>query len=271
VNAVTEIAAGGGVSVARVSIRAETPRWSEPEASPGYRLVFVRRGIFRARVGGHVLLAEPAVAYAGGPGVEQSIAHRVGADDACTAVTLSAALMSGLLPRERPLGTSVPVTGDVAVAHRLLVARACLGADSLELAERAIRLASALLAPRSPAAAAARRPATRAARLKLAESARELLAADPSLSGLAVIARRVGCSPHHLSRVFHAETGVTLTRYRTRLRILEALEAIEAGEPDLAALAARLGFADHAHLTRTMRQECGRAPRELRRLLAGPN
>ncbi|HMH90485.1 MAG TPA: hypothetical protein VK586_05305, partial [Streptosporangiaceae bacterium] len=88
--AVTEIAAGGGVSVAQVSIRAETPRWSEPEAPPGYRLVFVRRGTFRARVGGHVLLAEPAVAYAGGPGVEQSIAHRVGAEDACTAVTLSA-------------------------------------------------------------------------------------------------------------------------------------------------------------------------------------
>ena len=52
---------------------------------------------------------------------------------------------------------------------------------------------------------------------------------------------------------------MTLTRYRNRLRVLQALEAIEAGEPDLAAHAARLGFADHAHLTRTMRQECGRA------------
>ena len=269
-NTVTEIAAGGGVSVARVSIRAETPRWSEPEAPPGYRLVFVRRGAFRARVGGHVLLAEPAVAYAGGPGVEQSIAHRVGADDACTAVTLSAALMSGLVPSERPLGTALAVTGDVAVAHRLLVARARQGADPLELAERAIGLVSTLLAPSSPATTA-RRPATRAARMKLAESARELLAADTGMSGLADIARRVGCSPHHLSRVFRAETGVTLSRYRNRLRVLHALEAIEAGEPDLAALAARLGFADHAHLTRTMRQQCGHAPRDLRRLLAGPN
>lgn len=268
---VTEIAAGGGVSVAQVSIRAQTPRWSEPEAPPGYRLVFVRRGTFRARVGGHALLAEPAVAYAGGPGVAQSIAHRVGADDVCTAVTLGPELMSGLVPGDRPLGTSVPVTGAVAVAHRLLVARARRGADALELAERATGLAAALLAARSPAPAAAGRPATRAARRKLAESARELLAADPGRSGLAVIARHAGCSPHHLSRVFRAETGLTLTRYRNRVRVLLALEAIEAGEPDLAALAARLGFADHAHLTRTVRLECGRSPRDLRRLLAGPN
>jgi AraC-like DNA-binding protein len=63
---------------------------------------------------------------------------------------------------------------------------------------------------------------------------------------------------------------MTLTRYRHRILVLAALDAIEAGERDLAGLAARLGFADHAHLTRTVRQECGHAPRDLRRLLAGP-
>jgi AraC-like DNA-binding protein len=271
VKVVTEVAAGGGVSVAQVSIRAQAPRWSEPEVPPGYRLVFVRRGTFRARVGGHVLLAEPAVAYAGGPGVAQSIAHRVGADDAVTAVTLAPDLVSGLVLPGGPLGTSLPVTGAVAVAHRLLVARARRGADALELAERATGLAGALLAARFPAPAAAGRPATRAARRKLAESARELLTADPGRTGLAVLARHAGCSPHHLSRVFRAETGMTLTRYRNRVRVLQALDALEAGEPDLAALAARLGFADHAHLTRTVRDECGRPPRELRRLLAATN
>jgi AraC-like DNA-binding protein len=273
VQVVTQIAAGGGVSVGQVTIRAETPRWSEPQVPAGYRLVFVRRGVFRARVGRHLLLADPAVAYAGGPGVEQSIAHRVGADDTCTTVLLSASLMAGLATPDRKLGTSVPVTGQVAVAHRLLAARARQHADSFELAERAVRLAGALLAPPSPApaTAAARHPATRAGRRRLAESARELLTADPAGPGLADLARCVGCSPHHLSRVFRQETGVTLTRYRNRIRVLGALEAIEAGEHDLAALAARLGFADHAHLTRTMRQECGRTPRDLRQLLAGPN
>jgi hypothetical protein len=73
---VTQIAAGAGVSVQLVSIRAGSARWWEPERPAGYRLMLVRQGVFRARVGGHVLLADPAAGYAGGPGVEQSIAHR---------------------------------------------------------------------------------------------------------------------------------------------------------------------------------------------------
>lgn len=284
---VTQVAAGrplsemGGVSVERLVIRAETPRWTAPEVSPGYRLTFVRQGIFRARVGGHVLLADPALAYAGGPGLEQSIAHRVGAQDICTSVRLPAELLAGLVPADRPLGASVPVSGAVAVAERLLVARARQQADSFELAERATRLAASLLAPvtlagETPASGASmpdgvRRLATAAAQRRLADDAREVLAAAPARLGLADLARCVGCSPHHLSRVFHRETGMTLTRYRRRILVLAALDEIEAGERDLAGLAARLGFADHAHLTRTVRLECGRPPRDLRRLLAGRN
>jgi AraC-like DNA-binding protein len=271
VRVVTQIGAGPGVSVEQISIRAETPRWSKPEMPAGYRLVFVRQGVFRARVGGQELLADPAIAYAGSPRLEQSIAHRVGVADTYTSVMLSEGLMAGLAPRGRPLSTAVPVTGEVAVAHRLLVARARRHGDSFELAERATRLAGLLLAPRSPAGSAARRPATAISRRRLAEAAREFLAADPGRSSLTGIARNVGCSPHHLSRVFHRETGMTLTRYRSRLRMLLALDAMEAGEQDLSALAARLGFADHAHLTRTVRRECGLAPRDLRRLLAESN
>jgi AraC-like DNA-binding protein len=271
VRVVTQIAAGPGVSVEQVSIRAETPWWSEPESPAGYRLVLVRRGIFRARVGGRELLTDPAIAYAGSPRLEQSIAHRVGVADTYTSVLLSEGLMAGLAPPGRALSTAVPVTGDVAVAHRLLVARARRSADSFEVAERATRLAGLLLAPHAPAGAAARRPATAASRRRLAEAARELLAADPGWSSLAGIASRVGCSPHHLSRVFHRETGMTLTRYRNRLRVLRALDALEAGEKDLSALAATLGFADHAHLTRTVTSECGHPPRDLRRWLAESN
>jgi AraC-like DNA-binding protein len=256
------------VSVEQVVIRAQTPRWSEPEAPAGYRLMFVRRGVFRARVGGHVLLADPALAYAGGPGVEQTIAHRVGARDVCTSVRLSSELLAGLAPTGHPLGASAPVSGAVAVAERLLVMRARQQADGFELAERATRLAAALLTPCSPAAPDARRPATVAAQRRLVDAAREALAADPAGPGLADLARRAGCSPHHLSRVFHRETGMTLSRYRCRILVLAALDAIEEGERDLTGLATRLGFADHAHLTRTVRQECGRTPRDLRQLLA---
>ena len=52
---------------------------------------------------------------------------------------------------------------------------------------------------------------------------------------------------------------MTLTAYRNRVRVLRALDAIEDGHRDLAGLAADLGFADHAHLTRAVARR--RSPR----------
>ncbi|HZA84807.1 MAG TPA: hypothetical protein VFC13_25580 [Actinomycetes bacterium] len=40
-------------------------------------------------------------------------------------------------------------------------------------------------------------------------------------------------------------------------------------EPNLARLAADLGLSNHAHLTRTVRQQLGQTPAQLRRLLRG--
>jgi AraC-like DNA-binding protein len=61
---------------------------------------------------------------------------------------------------------------------------------------------------------------------------------------------------------------VTLSRYRIRLRASAALERLAAGQRSLATLAADLGFADQAHLTRTLRAETGLPPGRLRALLA---
>ncbi|MCK2218525.1 AraC family transcriptional regulator [Actinomadura sp. ATCC 31491] len=276
----TVIAAGDGFAVRRVTMRATTPAWTDPDMSPGYHVVLVRAGVFRARVGGDVLLAEPATAYVGDPGRERSIAHAAGRRDAWTAISLAEEAMHELTGGARPAG-AFPVTGRLAVRHRALVAGARRPADGFELAERTARLVGDLLreAPGGGPARAgggaerpggrAERPGGRAERAAgLVEGARELLALDPRDLGLREVARRVGCSPYHLSRVFHRETGMTLSRYRNRMRVLLALDAIEDGHRDLAGLAAELGFADHAHLTRTVRRECGHPPRELRRLLA---
>lgn len=74
-------------------------------------------------------------------------------------------------------------------------------------------------------------------------------------------------SPFSLSRAFTAEMGVSLTRYRNRVRVARALDRLEHGENNFAVLAADLGFADQAHLCRTVRQHLGRTPTALRRLL----
>jgi AraC-like DNA-binding protein len=112
-----------------------------------------------------------------------------------------------------------------------------------------------------------RRPATREAHCALADGAREALAADPDRS-LPDLAEQLAVSPHHLSRVFHAVTGHTISRQRLRLRVRNALEQLAGGERDLARLAAELGFADQSHLCRVMRDEAGHPPSALRRDLA---
>ena len=75
-------------------------------------------------------------------------------------------------------------------------------------------------------------------------------------------------SAQHLSRVFRAEVGVSISTYRRRLRLRAALERI--GEGGLARVAADAGFADHAHLTREMRALLGTTPSALEREIAGP-
>ncbi|HEY9264818.1 MAG TPA: helix-turn-helix domain-containing protein, partial [Mycobacterium sp.] len=50
-----------------------------------------------------------------------------------------------------------------------------------------------------------------------------------------------------------------------------ALDGLRAGDGTVADVAARLGFADQAHLTRTMREHVGHPPAAVRRMLAdGP-
>jgi AraC-like DNA-binding protein len=101
---------------------------------------------------------------------------------------------------------------------------------------------------------------------RLADGTKQILSCDPGAS-LHQLARRQSVSSHHLSRVFHACTGKTVSAYRNQLRVREALERLADGERSLTGLASDLGFADHAHLTRTIRREAGAVPSALRRLL----
>ncbi len=69
----------------------------------------------------------------------------------------------------------------------------------------------------------------------------------PDAGGLLPLAGALAVSPYRLSRAFSAELGVSLTRYRNRIRVAWALDRLEQGAPSLADLAAELGFADQAH------------------------
>lgn len=259
----TRIASAEDVTVDDLRIVERTRAWTTPEHTPGHQLVFVRRGAFRLRLRRAETTVDPVSAFVGRPGDEQSIAHRPGREDACTVISLGPRLAAEVLPRLPP--TTVRTSGRVDMAHRALLARARQGADGFELAERVVRLAGALL--RDPTRTPARdgTPAHR----RLADAAREVLVADPAFDGLDRLARLLGVSRSHLSRVFHSETGETLTRFRRRLRVRAALDRLADGHRDLAGLAADLGFSDHAHLTRAVRAEVGEPPSQVRRFLAG--
>jgi AraC-like DNA-binding protein len=197
---------------------------------------------------------DPTVAYLGAPGEEERFAHPSGGDD-CTSITFEPSLLG--LPAE---ASTVYVDARVDLAHRRLVAAARGGDLDYALTEELLRLV-----------AAAGRVATRprpAADRALVAAARAAITEDvPEADGLCALAALLGVSPYRLSRVFSREMGVSLTHYRNGVRVSRAMDRIAAGAPGLADLAAQLGFADQAHLTRTVRAHLGHTPTSLRRLL----
>jgi AraC family transcriptional regulator len=109
------------------------------------------------------------------------------------------------------------------------------------------------------------RDSTRKAHRDLVDATRIVLARRfrDKLS-LAELARAVFSSPFHLARIFRRETGLSLHRQLTRLRLHHALEHLADGKPDLTMLALDLGFSSHAHFSNAFRREFGSAPSQLR-------
>ncbi|TDD65580.1 AraC family transcriptional regulator [Actinomadura darangshiensis] len=243
----TTVAETDDFAVHAVRCAEHGPGWSEPEPFTGHQVVLVRAGRFRMRSRHGRVVIDRTLGYAQAADEEGQFAHPAGGD-VCTAITLSPSLW------RRPSGT-VRVGARADVAHRLLL-RA--GPDvTYEAAERLLSLLVHL---------ALDEPGGR--RRALVDEAREAITGrHPQAAGLISLARLLEVSPSHLSRTFQRETGMSVTRYRNRIRVARALDRIEQGERDLSGLAADLGFADHAHLTRTVKAETGRPPAALRRLL----
>jgi len=85
---------------------------------------------------------------------------------------------------------------------------------------------------------------------------------------LAALAAEAVLSPSRFTHCFKAITGLALRPYVRWLRLAQALAFIAEGEP-LTHAAHRAGFADGAHLTRTMQRHFGVAPRDMVASLRG--
>lgn len=267
--ATVDIAATPGYTISAVSCDDDHRGWSEVESAQVYRMVLVRRGRFRRRGANGASDLDRTLGYLGTPGEAEQFAHPHGGD-VCTSVSVQPSVWAQLVGHEGRLARStLYVTARLELAHRRLLATAARGEPDDALAE-VLTLLTAAVGQLVHGRTALTQPSAPGDRALVSAAREAIIARHPAAARLPSLAELLGVSPFRLSRAFPRELGVSVTRYRNRIRVAEALDRLERGEPSLAALAADLGFADQAHLTRTLREHIGHPPTALRRLLCAP-
>jgi AraC family transcriptional regulator len=250
----------------------------QEEPNRSHAIVFVRRGVFRRAVEEEVLVADANHVLFFNAGRPYRYEHPVDGGDECTIVELDTETARELVrphapadaETERPFrhGHGLASPRAAGLHYELLrllrteAPRLAVEDAVAELASEAVRVAFAMRgahASLSPSSAAYRRWREVVEAVKVAVNER-----PDSLPSLRTLATQLGCSPFHLSRVFHRVAGLSLRAYVGRLRARRAAARLAAGERDLSALALGLGYADHSHLTNAFRAEWGVPPSRFR-------
>jgi AraC-like DNA-binding protein/mannose-6-phosphate isomerase-like protein (cupin superfamily) len=82
--------------------------------------------------------------------------------------------------------------------------------------------------------------------------------------GVELLAAELRCSPSHLSKLFHRETGERIVSYMTRIRLADAIDAIRHTTHSMKEIATACGFNDPNYFTRVFRKATGRSPVQYR-------
>lgn len=247
-------------TVRAVGCRADLTGWSDPEEATSTQLVLVLQGRFRIQIDGRRSTLDSTTGYIHRTGDEVSFAHPAGGD-VCTSITIPSDFATTTIGEGA--SAAVRVDSRLELAHRLLLRS---GDDPDYTATEAIIALLQLTLRHQP------NESSPPGRYELADSAREaMLANEQQATSLIGLADLLQTTPAHLSRTFRHHIGMSLSRYRNRVRISRALECLSNGETDLADLAAMVGFSDQSHLTRTMHREIGSTPTRIRRLFETPD
>jgi AraC-like DNA-binding protein len=203
------------------------------------------------------LIVEAGTGLLTSAGVAYRTTHPFGCGDMGCHVRPSSSLLEELrLPRAR--WTTVPLTTRAYLRFRLAVEAATRGeTDGLELGEACLSLFAAI----PERAAQDSKPPTQSRHVELVEDTKALLLRRfrESLS-LHEVAKAVGTSAFHLARLFGRHTGLTLHGYRTRTRLLHALDRLEEARGTLTDLALDLGYSSQSHFTDAFRRAFGAPP-----------
>jgi AraC-like DNA-binding protein len=224
-------------------------------------LTVLLSGVSVLQEGGRARILEPGTAVLARD-LTYRAAHPFGCGDTGCHIRPSPVLLRGLrLPRDRC--TVFPVATGAHLRLGLAAERSAAGdADGLELEEASLALFAAV--PDVGVLAAA--PAANRRHVDLVEDTKAILLhrlAEPL--SLGEVARAAGSSPFHLARLFRRHTGLSLHGYRTRMRLMRALERLDACRGALADLALELGFSSQSHFTDAFRGAFGVAPGALGR------
>ena len=264
------VARGLDVEVLDYRCRAGVHPPGPEEYNDRHSIVFVRRGVFSRTVRGERLLADANHVLFFNAREPYRIEHPVAGGDDCTIFSVSEPVARELAARHTPrradaaggpfrIGHALSDAPSVRLQYELLArARAVSRLDFEDaLVSLFDRIMTAATERREPVR---ERPAPRRHQ-DLVEAARTELHRDLSRTpSLADLARGLGCSPFHLSRVFRQVAGLSLRAYVGRLRARAAGERLTQGARDLTELALRLGYADHSHFTNAFRKEWGVPP-----------
>jgi len=243
----------------------------EERAPAETQLVFVRSGSFLRQTAGEDLFVEAGSVVVFHQGELYGTRHPVQGGDRCSSIGVREDVLRELV---------APLDPALAAAEVLRLPSACHEASSGLFFEHA-RILRDLRQGRLEACACEEElqhlvtsylaetldpSSTRVARIALAQRARELLAACfRKRVPLTDIARALDVPLFHLCRVFRAEVGLPLHRYRTRLRLSSAVELLDDPTVSLSRLALDLGFSSHSHFTSSFRREFDSTPGAFRR------
>jgi AraC-like DNA-binding protein/mannose-6-phosphate isomerase-like protein (cupin superfamily) len=79
---------------------------------------------------------------------------------------------------------------------------------------------------------------------------------------LTVLARDLRAHPSEVSRHFHRDMGITLVRYRTRLKLIHFIHRVDTGNEELMTAASHAGFGSYSQCHRAFQAELGCSPRQ---------
>jgi AraC-like DNA-binding protein len=222
-----------------------------------YGLVLVRRGGYWREVNGRGAYLGPTDAFFERPFVEQRIEHHRETGDRCTSLWLSESAVCALAGDTTVPDEPITTTPTIDLRHRELVVALRRGIDRFEFDERLVQLVGAVAESAAPGRFTARRSTTRATHRRVVQQAREAIIADPAGADFGDLAKALGHTRFHVSRVFSRVTGMTLSQFRNRVRVANAFERLADGDENLALLSADLGFVDQSHLSRIVRAGSG--------------